>query len=428
MGYVETALTILGSPTNATNTCHSHTEQRFCLCGPRYRTTSSKGTADTGVTTREAWASAQEPSPLPLCLSLLPTAAASTFPRGKASLKPNPRSVAAPRRVGDSPVHRYVCPPQRYIRRPPQRPVLGINTVPVPHHHRRRSPSPRGRRSTPGAAPARRWQPRHGERRALRGLTQPPRTSEPHPPGKGPQPPRGQSPPPRHTFQPHPSPLSSGPARHDRPLLLPPARGPSRRSHPHCRSERDARSAPPGRRQDAGPHHGGGWRWILWGGGVTAMAAATALSRWRAQSGRKRTLTSTAPLLYDGAGRGAEPAHPALKTHAQPCLSGPQRPVDSMVGRAVPPGRDHVAAHRGCTGGLRGSCGRRLPPAPAVALPWPQRGGSPPHPLPVTRAGTARGIGVGTAAAGRLSPGLPGGGGRAEPGVNRGPGTGTGPL
>lgn len=150
MGYVETAPTILGSPTNATNTCHSHTEQQFCLCGPHYRTTSSKGTTDTGVTSREAWDTAQEPSLLPLCLSLLPTAAVSTFPEGKASLKPNPRSVAAPQQAGDSPVHRYVCPLQRYIRRPPQRPILGINTVPVPHHHRRRSPSPRGRRSTPG--------------------------------------------------------------------------------------------------------------------------------------------------------------------------------------------------------------------------------------------------------------------------------------
>lgn len=84
------------------------------------------------------------------------------------------------------------------------------------------------------------------------------------------------------------------------------------------------------------------------------------------------------------------------------------------------------------TGAAPGPAGELRPAAPArpcrgsaLDAVW---GGSPSHPLPVTRAGTARGIGVGTAAAGRLSPGLPGRGGRAEPGVSRGPGTGPGPL
>lgn len=196
---------------------------------------------------------------------------------------------------------------------------------------------------------------------ALRGLTQPPKAAEPHPPGEGSDSPRGQSPP--------PPPRSPAPplSPQQRPSPAPQAAGSATglRAVPGLPSSASQRArcllSPSGRRQDAGAHHGGGWRWILRGGGVTAMAAATALSRWRAQSGRKRTLTSTAPFLYDGAGRGAEHAHPALRAHARPRLSGLQRPAGSMVGRTVPPGRDHVAAHRGCTG----TYGGLRPAAPA---------------------------------------------------------------
>lgn len=282
-------------------------------------------------------------------------------------------------------MRRSVCPragPQRYIRH-----RKGVNAAPAPHH--RRSPSPRG---SPGPTAA-----RHQQRSAVHGLTRTPGGRRAPPAEQRPRLSPGTVPslPAR---QPHPSPLSSGPARCEQAAAIAgsPRAFPGRPSPPI--TKRGARSAPPGRRRPTGTHHGGGWRWILRGGGVPAMAAATALSRWRAQSGRKRTLTSTAPFLYDGAGRGAEPAQPARKAHAQPPLSGPQRPVGSMVGRTVPPGRDHVAAHRGLRGAGTGSA------RPTTALPGgtgsthqPQRGGSggegksPPRPLPVTRVGTDMG-------------------------------------